>query len=381
MRNLIKQRMWKCLIVSAVLFCLAAPLPAGAAVCVQPPSGMVSWWGGDNNALDMIGTNNGTLVNGATYAAGNVGQAFSFDGTNDYVEMTGSSVGDFGSAPFTVDFWMYAASDPTSNAYLIGKSCPNCGAGWDLRFDNSTISVVGVNGWSVNFWSNPSVTVGAWHHIALAATGSSITLYIDGAVSASNPRSAISSTVSPFRIGDNPDYGGSAFNGLVDEVEIFDRALSLAEIQAIYNAGTAGKCRSCTPPPSGMISWWGGDNNGLDMVGTSNGTLVNGATYASGKVGQAFSLDGVNDYIEMTGSSVGDFGSAPFTVDFWMYAASDPTAHAYLLGKSCPDCGNGWDLRFDNNTIWVVGANGWTYFSSNPSVTVGAPMAVLPSTD
>ncbi|MBI5100221.1 MAG: LamG domain-containing protein [Nitrospirae bacterium] len=110
-------------------------------------------------------------------------------------------------------------------------------------------------------------------------------------------------------------YGGTAFNGLIDEVEIFGRALSLAEIQAIYNAGTAGKCRSCTPPPSGMVSWWGGNNNSLDMIGTNNGT-VNGATYAAGKVGQAFSLDG-NDYIQIPKVSTWDFGTSSFSIDAW----------------------------------------------------------------
>src|SRR5437016_1327803 len=52
---------------------------AGPTSCVAPPSGLVGWWPGEGNAKDIIGTNNGVLVNGTTFAAGVVGQAFSFD--------------------------------------------------------------------------------------------------------------------------------------------------------------------------------------------------------------------------------------------------------------------------------------------------------------
>src|ERR1035441_4043617 len=53
--------------------------------CTAAPSGLVSWWPGDGFALDVAGTNNGTLQGGAAYSAGEVGQAFSLDGTNGFV--------------------------------------------------------------------------------------------------------------------------------------------------------------------------------------------------------------------------------------------------------------------------------------------------------
>ncbi len=56
---------------------------------------------------------------------------------------------------------------------------------------------------------------------------------------------------------------------------------------------------TCTPPPSGMVSWWRGQDDANDSVGTNHGTMMNGATFAPGKVGQAFSFDGVDDYVEL----------------------------------------------------------------------------------
>jgi hypothetical protein len=66
---------------------VTAPL-AGHAVaqdCVEPPAGLVSWWPGDGDADDIVGNNDGTLVNETSFTAGVVDQAFQFDGVNDYV--------------------------------------------------------------------------------------------------------------------------------------------------------------------------------------------------------------------------------------------------------------------------------------------------------
>ena len=60
---------------------------AGAQVCVPPPPGMVSWWPGDGNANDIQDGNHGTLRNGATFAPGKVGQAFSLDGVAASVDV------------------------------------------------------------------------------------------------------------------------------------------------------------------------------------------------------------------------------------------------------------------------------------------------------
>ncbi|MBI4451562.1 hypothetical protein HY642_06325, partial [Candidatus Woesearchaeota archaeon] len=71
------------------LFAPAEQRITGAQVagCVEPPSGMVSWWPGDNNANDIQDGNTGTLRNGATFAAGRVGQGFSLDGVDDFVSV------------------------------------------------------------------------------------------------------------------------------------------------------------------------------------------------------------------------------------------------------------------------------------------------------
>src|SRR5437016_4264993 len=91
----------------------AASLNHAFAQCVAPPAGLISWWPGDGNALDLQGGNNGTLKNGATFAPGLVGQAFSFDGIDGYLDYgTQSNLNFAAGSAFTIDGWV-----KTTDAY------------------------------------------------------------------------------------------------------------------------------------------------------------------------------------------------------------------------------------------------------------------------
>ena len=108
------------------------------------------------------------------------------------------------------------------------------------------------------------------------------------------------------------------FEGLIDEVELFNRALTEAEIWAIFKAGPAGK-RKPQPVelPAGMVSWWSADGHAMDIVDGNDGALQNGATFADGKVGHAFSLDGVDDRVVVPHS--GDLNiNGAVTLDAWI---------------------------------------------------------------
>src|SRR6267154_1627107 len=94
------------------------------AACATPPSGLVSWWKAETNALDQAGGNNGTLLNGATFAAGMVGQAFSFNGTGAHVRIPDNSSLDFSNA-LTIEAWVYP-TDVSAYHEIVSK--------WDTTF-------------------------------------------------------------------------------------------------------------------------------------------------------------------------------------------------------------------------------------------------------
>ena len=78
---------------------------------------------------------------------------------------------------------------------------------------------------------------------------------------------------------------------------------------------------TCIAPPPGLASWWPGDGNAEDLAGAHAGTQQGGATFAPGVVDQAFSLDGVDDFVDF-GTAVGNFGTDDFTLDLWVNFAT-----------------------------------------------------------
>lgn len=241
-------------------------LSQGPLLCTPPPSNMVGWWPGDGNYTDIIGGNNGTPVGGVTFAPGKVGQAFSFNGIGA-VQVPNSSSLLLGAGEITLDAWinrppwngsnppsgfgtivakvslsypyqLYSlTTNPDNRAQFAASDCGTPACGW---FDGGPK------------WQVISVSVIAdntWHHVAgVRRADGTREIWVDGVLE--NTRSeAMGNTDSDnaLYIGDEDGSGHYSFTGLVDEVEVFNRALSALEIQAIYNAGSAGKCK-CQPP-------------------------------------------------------------------------------------------------------------------------------------
>jgi hypothetical protein len=309
--------------------------------CTAQPSNLVAWWGGDNNALDIIGTNNGTLMGNAAYGPGMVGRAFSFDGAeSSYVEIPSTAALNPGGA-FSVDGWFYidpvASGNTGEIATLVAKTEGSTGDGWALYFDDrwSTKSLKFVLGTILEIQN--AVPAADWYHIAAVydpLTSPNSKLYINGALAAHVDCGGATPNNFNVRIGamhwtDSYHQGNDRLNGKADEVEFFNRALSASEIATIYNAGSAGICRPSVAAPSGLISWWKGENNALDVMGLNNGTGMNGLKYASGKVGQAFSFDGTDDYVEVPHSASLNLTSG-LTLGTWFNLRS---ADALLFSK------------------------------------------------
>jgi hypothetical protein len=215
--------------------------------CVPAPSGLVAWWPGDGNADDILGGHNGNLENGATFTTGLVGQAFSFDGSDDFVQAPDSPKWAFDSNDFTIDLWVNFNSVGTIDALVANDEGSGALNKWIFLLNNGqlqfhinspTIGNPGVNIGSTSFSPNP----GEWHHVAVTRSGTSYTFYVDGTPGSSVTNSmAVPDANAALTIGEGEN--NFFVNGLIDEVEIFDRALSTSEIQDIVNAGSSGKCK------------------------------------------------------------------------------------------------------------------------------------------
>ena len=115
---------------------------------------------------------------------------------------------------------------------------------------------------------------GNWHHVALTYDGvNSVQLFIDGSLETSDTRTYSTTSTGKFYIGSTVEGSSQYYDGLVDEVEIFNRALSALEIRAIVNAGNAGKCKATptpTPTPTPTASpLWAATSSSSPMTGST----------------------------------------------------------------------------------------------------------------
>ena len=237
--------------------------------CTAPPLNMVSWWPGDGNYNDIIGGNNGTPVGGVTFGSGEVGQAFSFNGVSSYVDIGSPSSLNI-QGPITVDAWVnpsllvtsagQAIFSQISGDYNLGevelKIDPAGDFIWFRRPTQGSQSIEFVN-------TSILAVAGVWQHVTGVYDGANYQLYVNGVLEASTTQSGVSLGSGPdMTIGTDNQFV-EWFVGLIDEVEVFNRALSSSEIQAIFNAGSAGKCKGLTFSPVSLTF------SGLDVGTTS----------------------------------------------------------------------------------------------------------------
>jgi len=315
---------------------LALPVADAGAQGLNPPADPVAWWSGDGHFFDLAGTNQGMAMGEVSFAPGKAGRAFGFVTTNDWVRLPHDPA-IFAQTVGTVEFWVRILSLQEETVRLFsaseaGVAYPSAGT-WavDYRYGGSASGAIQVNlvaGGSIMMSAfTPAGTIADtnWHHIAVVADAvDPIQVYVDGAAQVLT--GVFGSTADRF-FGHAPNASVMAIGAIVresvyaeggkqiDELAIFDRALSPNEIAAIYTAGSAGKCKPPFRPPSGLMSWWPAEGHSFDLLGTNHGTSVGAVGYAPGKVGQAFDFNGVNAYLVMPPILT---NAAAFSFEWWM---------------------------------------------------------------
>ncbi|MBU6399477.1 MAG: DUF11 domain-containing protein, partial [Verrucomicrobia bacterium] len=221
-----------------------AHLTLDVVTCDPPPLGLLGWWRAEGDATDAIGVHNGTIQNNVTFAPGQVGQAFSFDGNSAYVDLGQWSPG----AQWTVEAWVSPSALPGGRRGILG-AWNNC-QDWGLAMNNGRLGLTirPPGGCSQVIDTGLSAVVGAWYHLVGTCDGAVAKLYLDGQLVNSAPVDPnYIGTASGTRIGGEVCCG-DYFPGLVDEASIYDRPLSAAEVLALYTASAAGKCAGGQPP-------------------------------------------------------------------------------------------------------------------------------------
>ena len=233
--------------------------PRSWAPCAAPPVGLVSWWRAESAASDDAGGNNGTLSNGVSFASGRVGQAFRFDGNNQAVFIPYSPT--LHATNYSVEAWVNPStqvSDPISQDLIFGQGVGEVQL--VARPGSSGLRIVfqfGINQFIFyEVISTNDIPIGQFTHLVGTWDGTALRLYINGALNAQSiPSAAPVDSGCNFWIGGfintAPGYCagvGQFFNGLIDEVSFYRRALLPVEVQSLYLAERSGKCAAPTLP-------------------------------------------------------------------------------------------------------------------------------------
>lgn len=279
-----------------------------ADACTAGPVGLVHWWPGQNSGADIIGSVNGVRRYGATFADGHVGRAFSFDGVDDYMHL--GMLGTIGlteTDPFSIAVWVDALELTRLDSLQVVAS--NYMGERGGTGDYSTL--LALLGDTVYFGigmrqldgvnTTTTLSVG-WHLLVGTYDGTDLALYLDGALvstatrpfsgSVANTRGWNFADFSPETNAAHAQLGGAprngAFNGRIDELQMFNRALTATDVASILASGTSGRCQP--PPPTLDIDGSGANGS---YAALTDGLLI--VRYLLGLTGTALTSGAVSD--------------------------------------------------------------------------------------
>ena len=217
-----------------------------------PPANMISWWPANGHFNDIIGPNNLSTVGFPAFVIGKVGQAFGLGDGMSSVRAIGS-VG-LQVQNFTVDAWIKRYSStvisfsPPGNSGLV---VTQGGDGFNFGLHNDGSLFLFGGGSPEVAPIGLSVTDSTFfHHVAVTKNGTTLTFYVDGVGVEASPFTGTFAASNTLMIGARTDSFQNFFYGAIDEVRFFNRALTAAEISAIVDPGSAGKCKPPTPTPT-----------------------------------------------------------------------------------------------------------------------------------
>ncbi|NLT75516.1 MAG: hypothetical protein GXX98_03245 [Planctomycetes bacterium] len=354
---------------------------------------LLGWWsfddGSDTLAADgSANGNDGAVSGGATWVAGLYGSALQFNGQDAYVG-TGKSLLN-GLTGFTMAGWVSAGNTGVYSS-LFGQN-DLVEFGFTTENGGQLGTWMAGNGWAF-IGANYGFPYPSWHHLALAGDATRIALYIDGQEQASDEGGMTSGTSSYFfNIGGNVfNATGDWFRGEIDDVWLFSRALTQAEIQALMK-GPGGPGLATTPRPADeainvprnvVLSWTAGEfaaahdvyfGTAFDDVNEAERDDPTGVLVSPGQAAAAYDPPGVLDFAQTYYWRIDEVNAPPdsailkgdvwsFTTEPFAYPVTNITATTNGIsdeGAEPQDTVNGSGLGTDDrhsidaNDMWLA---------------------------
>lgn len=291
---------------------------------------LVSYWKMDGNSRDSKGSNHGT-DSAVAYAGsyGRFGQGGYYNGSTS-VTTCGNTGIPMGASARTLSAWYYKIGNVDWNMNTI--------VGWGSAAAGS-YSILAIYNDKVFFWDyrddvggTTVIPNGVWVHVCATYDGTTEKVYLNGILEGSKAV-AINTISSNVWIGDSPS--NLPCYGYIDDVAVFSRALSAAEVFEIYSKGESSPLRPLDSIPtlrqdSSLVSYWKLNGDATDSKGTNNGTATN-VTYSvgvNGRFGQAGIFDGTTSIITTT-----QINMTRYTWAMWIKPNGVQTDSAALISE------------------------------------------------
>jgi hypothetical protein len=382
-RTMKNHRLTSMAVILTALTLLPLPTARAQTNCVAPPANLVLWLPFDETvgptAANLASPLNvGTWENGPTPLLGAyVSNSLCFNGSQ-YVSVPDYSALEICSNDLTIDAWINLSTNagpPSPPRVILDKrdTSSAIGLGYSLSIDYAKMiltlgdSIAGISYQyydSENIGHRPVPADGLWHFVAVSVSQEAgiASFYVDGVLNSVTNISFYNlcpDTNSMWvGMGVSQQWGpNQGWLGCLDEVEVFNRALSSNEVAAIYNAGTSGKCKPppCDPPPANLVMWLPFDETvgptAANLASPLNvGTWENGPTPLLGAyVSNSLCFNG-SQYVSVPDYPALEICSNDLTIDAWVNLSTNagpPTPPRVILDKRDTSSGVGYSLSVD----------------------------------
>lgn len=336
------------------------PAHSSAATLMRPPNnfGLVGYWafneGTSTRVIDLTGSgNSATLESGVSWTNGKRGKAlnFSLAGINTTSSVT------LNQGSFSASAWFKTTSSADqkiiSNNILYHQ----------LQTINGNLRVCVTSCTA----GTTLVNDGNWHFVVVVGDGTSVRAYLDGSTTPEITQTAGSTDMTgTFSIGKTGNgVGAYPFTGTLDEVRLYNRALSQSDISALYRSSQL-TMRKVTQ--QNLLGYWALNERFpsvrvADSSGNANiSTVRNSAnSWSVGARGGGAILDGSNDYIEIASTNALKYTGGDLSMAFWIKPASDEADGGYIISKPWNSCGNyNYTVTYGSGQAIGIGLNGAT---------------------
>ena len=350
-----------------------------------PTNGLIGYWPLDGTGNDLTSGGNHLTNTGAvptTDRNGNANAAFSFNGSSQYMVNSAPSFSFNPNDSFTVSIWYYKPALAGGVAIMFGNTL----AGnfiWNLQSGTANQTQFGVNKQQSSwFWAIGSYNVGVWEHFVGVYQGGQMTLYKNGAVAGTNTytHTGAVAAVQPLNVGKG--ISGNFFNGSLDDIAIYDRALSVNEIGLLYagcgsliftqpanqTQNILSNANFSTNATSNSTYQWQ-ENSGSGWADVSNGSQYSGATSGLLSISNLSLTNHGGQFrcLIANGACLDTSDVASLTVNCINIVSSDPSSQVANTNASAQmtvsaiGAGAGYQWQTQNGGTWNNIADGGQY--------------------